>query len=228
MSLPVTRQELFSMWSDATLGTIDKTDMAPGIFTADRASHLTEATSSPIPGHSFYAQAEELLYIYHDEVADTGVSLWLAVGPDRFDVACCAVEPIPAGAAVEPVVDRYVRVATEASNHAGLTAIGMNQAGIDFDDANTFDTTASGAWFPVCIDGVAWCYIAPGEETTKNRMFRISSTMPGSVEESSSGSPTPTIDDVVGLAYASANNTAGTTQLRTRAIWSGPKLWKAL
>ncbi len=216
------------MWSDAALGTIDKTDMAPGIFTTDRGSHLTEATSTPNPGHGFYAQAEELLYIFHDEVADTGVSLWLAVGPDRFDVACCAAEPIPAGAVVEPVVDRYVRVATEASNHAGLTAIGLNQAGIDFDAQNTFDTAASGAWIPVCIDGVAWCYVAPGDILTKDRLFRVSSTQPGSVERSSSGSPQPTIDDVIGLAYLSADNSAGDTQVRSRAIFSGPKLWKAL
>lgn len=214
------------MWRDAALGTIARDDLAPGIFTFDRATHLTAATSTPFPGHAFYSQAEALLYIFHDEVEGTGVSLWLAIGPDRFDVACVAAEPIPAGAIVEPLIDKYVRVATEASNHAAAISMGANQAGIDFDDVSNPTTAASGAWIPVAVDGNIWAY---ANDTTLdfNRFCRVSATHPGVITRSSPGGGfKPEIDDPIGFTYQTV--AAGATPINTRILWTGHRLYRAL
>jgi hypothetical protein len=41
------------------------------------------------------------MYCYHDEIDDTGVSLWLAIGPDKFETAMLLKGPAAVGTGVE-------------------------------------------------------------------------------------------------------------------------------
>ena len=87
------------------------------------------------------------------EVDSTGVSLWLASGPDRFDVPCIAAEPIPAGAMLDLWYDKWVSLPTEPHQRP----LGFNQSGIDnMEDMNdaTQDTAVSGSWIRVAVDGI--------------------------------------------------------------------------
>lgn len=231
LSLPIDRQDLFNMWADAALGEIARDDLAPGVFTFDRATHISAATTTPNPGHALYAVFDRLLFIFHDEVDDTGVSLWLAVGPDRFDVACLAAEPIPAGAVVEPWFDKWVRVASDVSGPLNLIAMGANQQGIGIvsgsgNPLGPGATAASGTWIPVAIDGYIWTYVVD-KSLSQERWVRVSVGAPGSIEENVAGGEfQPLVDDPVGFAFN--NVTAGTTEMYERILWTGPRRYRSL
>lgn len=226
LSLPLTRQELFNMWATATVGTIAKTDLAPGVFTMDVGSDLTSATNTPEPGHTFYSHVDQLMFVFHDEIDNTGVSLWLAVGPDRFDVACLANSPIAAGAVVQPDYDKWVGVSTGASGSPAFqTAIGTNAQGINLNDPAIISTAASGTWIPVSIDGIVWGLI---EGTLNvNRWIRVDDSLPGHVVRSSNAFPAPDSDDVIGFGYI-ARSASSDTPVNTNFIWTGPRVINAL
>lgn len=153
-SEPITRQSLYNMWSTATLGTIAKGDLAPGVLSVETGTGLTDAPAVPEPGQVYWSLLDQLLFVWHDEVEGTGVSLWLAVGPDRFDTPCLADDPIPGGALVDCTgVDRHVKLHTVNAEPADI--IGCNQAGIGH-ALGAPSTSESGAWIPVAIDGI--CY----------------------------------------------------------------------
>lgn len=153
-SEPITRQDLYNLWSTATLGSIPKTDLAPGVLSVESDTALTDAPSSPEPGQMFWSKLDQLLFAWHDEIDGTGVSLWLAMGPDRFDTACIAAGPIAAGALVRPTGDnKWVEVHNAQETPVGV--IGCNQAGVPH-DLNAGSTAASGAWIPVAIDGIMY------------------------------------------------------------------------
>lgn len=167
----VTRQTLYNAWATATMGKVTETDLSPEIEDILMATNFSGVTE-PRPGRAFYHQADQILYIFHDAIdvmdsgGSTGVSLWLAVGPDRFETACLAAEPIPAGAVVEPTLDRWCRVCRpEGYNPIGDTntpiPIGINQSGLPDEGPwvqGAGITTPSGSWFRCAIDGFmrAW------------------------------------------------------------------------
>ncbi len=141
----VTRQTLYDLWANAALGTIVTGDLAPGTLPITVASTPTD---TPPPGQVWYDQTQKLWKTWFDEIDYTGCSLWLAWGPDRFDDAFIAAEPMPHGAAF--VLDRamggrYVRRATWTD--PGV--IGFVQ---------TPNTSPSGSWLVGGILGIcdAW------------------------------------------------------------------------
>ena len=150
-SEPVTRADLYTMWSTAALGTITADDLAPGTLSVVAASTISEAMAEPSPGQIIYSQAERLLYCWHDEVDDTGVSLWLSIGPDRFETACLAEEPIGGGMLVKSTSDRKIKL-LELGDDPAL-CIGLNQSNLGGQGANG-GTTESGAWCRVGVDGI--------------------------------------------------------------------------
>jgi hypothetical protein len=163
----VTRQTLFNIWKDATMSTVIEDDLAPTFQDVVMGSSFSDAPASAVPGELFYHQGEKLMYGFHDvmDVLDggtegTGVSLWLAMGPDRFECACLAAEPIPPGAIVSPYFDRWVRICRpDMANPKGdlnlPIPMGVNQSGLPQIDLfhGEGHTTPSGAWCAVGIEG---------------------------------------------------------------------------
>lgn len=175
----VTRQTLYDIWANATFSTIQSDDLAPTFQDIVMGSSFSDAPASAVPGELFYHQGEKLLYCYHDymDVLDggtdgTGISLWLAVGPDRFDTACIAAEPIPAGAIVEPWYDRWVKICRpDEANAIGDSQkpipIGANQSGLPQIDLyfGPGETAPSGTWINVGIDGMVRGWFPRGEDS---------------------------------------------------------------
>jgi hypothetical protein len=153
-SEPVTRQDLYNAWSTAALGLIVKDDLAPGTLSVESGNGLTEAPSSPHPGQMYWSQVDQLLFAFHDEVDNTGVSLWLAVGPDRFDTPGLLTGPAAGGALLQLTGDGK-KVSVVQPNDAPVSAIGCNQANI-LHTLGAPSTAASGTWVPVAIDGIMY------------------------------------------------------------------------
>lgn len=165
----VTRQDLFNAWADCSIPTIQEADLGAAFLAAKVGSDFSNAPSGPTPGQMFWHQHRKLAYIWHDAIEGTGVSLWLAIGPDRFECACLAAEPIPAGAVVETWFDRWVKVANTESNPEGRASepkyIGINQSGLpDPSEPWPGQTADSGTWISVGIDGILTAWF-PKEDT---------------------------------------------------------------
>ena len=158
---PIDRQDIFDAWTTADLEMLVEGDLGDGLVVVSTGTDFSDAPSSPMPGNLFYNVADNLLFCWFDEIDDTGVSLWLSIGPDRFDVPMIAAEPLPSGVPVEVVYDKWAGLPTEATQ----MPIGFNQSGIvnsitrndpvDRGGVTEFggDTTASGAWFRCAIEG---------------------------------------------------------------------------
>lgn len=133
----VSRQTLYNLWANGTLGAIDRADLHPQALVAD-IYVSTEPSFTVPPGKPWWDQKEQLLKIYFDEIDGTGVSLYLSIGPDRIDDAFLASEPIPRGAVVSvdtaQTAARWVRRALY--NDKVYLAVNNSQ-----------DTVASGTWF---------------------------------------------------------------------------------
>lgn len=165
----VTRQDLYNAWANASLPTLSESDLGDSFLAAKVGSDFSNVPGSPEPGQMFWHQHRKLAYVWTDVLDDTGVSLWLAFGPDRFECACLAAEPIPAGAVVEAWFDRWVKVANTESNPDGHASepkyIGINQSGLpDPSEPWPGDTAASGTWISVGIDGLLTAWF-PKEDT---------------------------------------------------------------
>lgn len=233
LSLPITRQDLFNMLSTAQVGTIDRDELVPGMATIDVVDYLTNATTSPQPGQFLHCERERRTYCWHDEVEGTGVSLWLAIGPDRFDVACIANSPVPAGAVVQLYHDRWVGMSTGASGHvalqraigtcpAGLRTYTLHQTGTVFEG---LQTQASGAWIPVSIDGIVFG-ITQGV-VTRDRWIRVQDGTVGRIVQNTSGGVGPLRDDAIGTApFQFIGST--TTPVASFFVWTGPRVINAL
>ena len=160
------------MWSQAVIPPIKNSDLDPAFSDIFRSSSFSDVSASlpnPNPGKLFFNQTSKIMYVWTDslDVCDTGdktgVSLWLAVGPDSFETACLAAEPIPAGAVVEPFYDRWVKVFNPNGANFGNSGVtntpaplGVNQTGIldEYTERSSYDdTAASGTWIRVVIDG---------------------------------------------------------------------------
>jgi hypothetical protein len=160
----VNRQTIYDLVANALGGEVSASDLGADV------QPLTSQTDvpTPYPGKLWFDLVDQLLKVYVDELDGTGVSVWLAIGPDRFDTAVLATEPIPFGAAVQIAGTGGRRVKlppspTDLRAIPGLDGvwedwkvIGFNQGGRDA--ASTRDTTESGAWLAAGIDGVmrAW------------------------------------------------------------------------
>jgi len=203
---PVTRQDLFDMWGSAAFTGVTVDDFADGFLPIVVGSTFSDAPSSPTPGQLFWHQTENLMFCYHDEVADTGVSLWLAIGPDRFDTAMFTKTAVAAGEAVELVgPGRTVQaiVPDEESRTELPVLCGFNQSGIDHGplllagqtpeplsnaSGETFwmgETSPTDSWIAVGVDGLVWAGSSPGSHPSEglsqwsNNRPLILSSVPG-------------------------------------------------
>lgn len=153
----VTRQTIYDLVNNAIGGTVQESDLSQGVLQMVTSS---EAPSSPYPGKPWFDQTDQLFKVYTDILDGTAVSLWLSVGPDRFDTAMIAAEPIPYGAAVQLTGDgRYAKLPPDP--------ISLDQMGkgyyewevakvVGFNNNGTMlaaETVDSGSWFACAIDG---------------------------------------------------------------------------
>ena len=160
------------MWTQATISTIEEEDLDPGYGLIAKGSGWSNAPADPSPGKAYFHQGDQLFYVWTDALdvddngRNTGVSLWLAWGPDRLETACLTAEPVPAGAGVVLTgTSRNVRLPYTADDKV----IGVNQSGIpDAKGPGQGDTAASGTWIRVAIDGIARVAVVrptPGTES---------------------------------------------------------------
>lgn len=157
---PITRQTLQSMW-DGSLSTIAQADLSDDFLITQSGTDFSDAPTSPVPGTLFFHKAENVMYCWHDEIDGTGVSLWLAIGPDKFETACLTNQPVEAAGPVDLVYDRVVAPAT-ANLQSPPWVLGFNQSGvhnpITINDGPTYGgvTAASGTWIRVGVDGLVY------------------------------------------------------------------------
>lgn len=171
-NFPVTRQTLLDQW-DGGLSGVGLDDFADGFMPIVTGSTFSDAPTAPQPGQFFWHLSENVMYVYHDEVADTGVSLWLAIGPDKFETPFLTTEEIPAGYPIEITVDRKVQVDRTNQITNGFQAmprlVGFNQSGINtpvgVNDGPTYggETAASGTWIRGGVDGIVYAAMENAE-----------------------------------------------------------------
>jgi hypothetical protein len=171
-SFPIDRQDLYDMWSTAALGAITEDELVDGFLSTANATTYSDIPSSPEPGAMAWVHEEQLMYQFHDVVDDTGVSLWLAVGPDAFETACLLAAPAFPGALVEPWYDRWVKPTSFTDSVLGdgvaFKAIGAVQSGVPYPlNHRAPDTLASGTWVRVGIDGLITGWIANSSEVSE-------------------------------------------------------------
>lgn len=238
----VTRQTLQDIWTQATIGNFQDDDFD---FIGDSslgvavASTWDSAPSGPQPGKLFYHQGEQLLYVWTDELDNTGVSLWLAIGPDVFESACLAKEPIPAGAVVEPWMDRWVKLGAPSTEQAQTNwyPIGVNQSGLpEPDDLYSEGVTSqSGAWIKVAIDGLPRAWFPKGDTGVSEANFGVPDHYNGTfwvgVLKSGSrfsgglsalgNSVANKIGNQVGVSLHASSHYSGSHHMYLRIKWSG-------
>lgn len=178
----ITRQTLADIWGDSTVSGVVTSDLDLDTVSAIVASDISSYTANPAPGSILYAQGEQLMYVYTDELDGTGVSLWLAIGPDVFECACIAAEPIPAGAVVQPFYDRWVKaVRPSGDGTTDFYPMGVNQSGLPdpFDIYTEGDTQASGSWIRVAIDGLPRTWFPKEDSGVSEGHFGTGNTFGG-------------------------------------------------
>lgn len=163
-----TRQTLFDLVANATIGTVAESDLSAEY----RSIQSQSDAPTPSPGLVWYDQTDKLMKVFTDEIDNTGCSCWLAFGPDRFDVAVYASEPIPFGAAVQLTGDgRGVKLPPSPTALGEMSyslarwevahVIGFNNNGNSVDAP----TAASGTWFSCAIEGFVWAWHPVNKDT---------------------------------------------------------------
>jgi hypothetical protein len=170
---PLTRQDIHDAWTTAALGSIVKDDLATGFLSVTVATSFSGMPSEPQPGDLMWVADEQTMFCWHDEVDDTGVSLWLAIGPDVFETACLLMEPAWPGSLMEPYIDRWVApVAYTASllgDGVNNRMIGNVHSGVPYPlNSRTPETLASGTWVRVGIDGFLYGWLANASGVSQN------------------------------------------------------------
>ncbi len=174
---PLTRQDLYDAWSTATVSALTASDLASDFLSITVASSFSDAPAVPGPGQCMWVADEQTMFCYHDEIDDTGVSLWLAVGPDVFETAVLLSEPAWPGSLIEPYFDRWVRPVqyTDSVLSDGVTnrMIGNVHSGVPYPlNSRTPETLASGTWVRGGIDGFLFGWI-PNPSGTSEAFYQI-------------------------------------------------------
>jgi hypothetical protein len=149
---PITRQTLYDMWSTATLSTLDTTSLSEDYMPIEVGTGISDRPSSPKPGQHYWDYGQQLMYVFFDEVDGTGASLWLACGPDRWEVAALCQGPIAAGGLVTLAYDRWITPYDPSQSPIG-NALGCVQSNVNWPSHLTCPTNQSGAWVSVGVDG---------------------------------------------------------------------------
>ena len=180
----VTRQTIYDLVSNAQGGTIETSDLSAVVFDIIVGSTATNPSN---PGLIWYDQTEMLLKGYVDVKDGTGCSVWVAMGPDRFDEIFLAGEHLPPGALcrIDPAGSgrTVARVAGHGSGD-GICVVCTNA------------TVPAGTWFAGAIEGFvkAWFPFKPvgdaspgsGGAEPNQSVFPISWN-PGGLGKSGSG-----------------------------------------
>jgi hypothetical protein len=171
----VTRQTIFDLWADAVGGNVQVSDLAEGM------EGVFAQTAEPVlrPGRLWWDETQQLMKFYCDEVDGTGCSLWLAMGPDRFDVPLLAVEPIPFGACVQLTGEgRKAQLPpgpeTSSTHKEWMWQVGRVVAFANSSPESQRNTTASGAWFAAAVDGLVWAWYPVGRQSGAGQAFLAS------------------------------------------------------
>ncbi len=152
----VTSQTLYDLIAGATPASVAAADFDGGLLTVIVGSN---ATNPETPGAWWYDQTEMLLKGYADQVDETGVSLWLSLGPDRFDEAFLAAEALPPGALCRFAPTGEGRQVLRVTGHGapdGICVVATNA------------TIPTGTWFAGTIEGFvkAWFPYKPVADTS--------------------------------------------------------------
>jgi len=171
---PLTRQDLYDAWTTAALSAVSADDLAANTLSVSVASTYSDAPASPAPGALMWVADEQTMYCFHDEIDDTGVSLWLAIGPDVFETACLLAEPAWPGALVEPFIDRFVAPVaytdSKIADGVRCRAIGNIHSGVPYPlNSRTPETLASGTWVRVGIDGFLFGWVPNASGSSAGR-----------------------------------------------------------
>lgn len=157
----VTRQTIYDLVANAVGGIVQASDLHSSVQTISTGSDAPTA----YPGKVWFDEVENLFKVYVDEIDGTGCSLWLAFGPDRFDIPMIASEPIPFGAAVQlagnaryaklpPGPLELVNLGYPAADAEAWKVVGFQNIGV----AESHTTAASGSWFNCAVEGVVWTW----------------------------------------------------------------------
>lgn len=158
----VTRQTIYNLLANATGGVVYASDVSADVIMIASQSEAPD----PSPGKLWWDQTDNLLKVYVDMLDGTTVSVWQAIGPDRFDVIMYATEPLPFGAAVQPsgTGKRHAQLPPDPLtlfNMGWRTAmweawkvVGFNNNG----PSALHETVQSGTWFACAVDGYVWYY----------------------------------------------------------------------
>lgn len=183
---PVNRQTLFDVWNLAVGSTIDEDDLDTSTI---RPAVTQTDPPTPAAGRLWFDKYDQVMKVFIDELDGTGISLWTAFGPDRYEIAVLATEPIPFGAAVMFTGDgRKVKLPPDVT-----TLNGYNQAQLDdayariigFNNQTptpSHNTAASGTWFACAIEG--FCHIwYPANKNTGAQWLASSAGYDGLIED---------------------------------------------
>lgn len=162
----VTRQTLYDLVALASIGTVDGSDMAAGTMPILSQS-LPPDDAQLTPGLVWWDQTEQLMKVWTDMIDGTGCSVWLAFGPDRFDIAALATEPLPFGAAVQ--FANHLREVKLPLDPGSLSALGDSNGRLEhckvigFQNKTTLSgitapTADSGTWVAVAVQGICWAW----------------------------------------------------------------------
>lgn len=217
----VTRQTLYNMWANGTLGQIDAADLSENIVSIITGTGETNGSLSP--GLILFDGYDQLWKVWVDARDNTGVSLWLAFGADRTDDAFLAAEPIPAGAAVriDPTNGgRWVRRVAGWLD-SGVVAFSQKES-----------TAASGTWFAGGTMGIvyAWFPIKPAGNTETGPQGCLVSRAcvpvtwaPGGLGENPGGFAYPAVLYGVPLYNVAPTTTVSEGSVRAQIFFTGPR-----
>jgi hypothetical protein len=202
----VTSQTLHDMIETATITGLTAADLAGS------AQIVFSDASPPDPSlYSFWFEThhyEPLLRVYARPF-----NIWLAAGPDRFEIPFRATEPIFRGAAL---VSGGASLCSIAGTNASLNWIGFAQ-----------DSAASGTWVPVAHCGVGWVAADPHGAPVATRAFGLVGAVAGkttSLNYVTASTATSPLAFGIYLDNPQAGQTwTGCSLLGVRAFIWGPK-----
>jgi hypothetical protein len=168
----VTRQTLYDLVYNAIGATVQQSDLSSDVLPIMAQS---SPPNNPPPGMFWFDQTDQLMKVFVDVIDDTGCSIWLSVGPDRFDVACLAGEPLPFGAAlVFSGAGRTVQLPpdwpalSQNTSYTNMRFEHLKVVGFQNENNNadhTASTVASNSWFPMAVSGLVWAWNVMGDNT---------------------------------------------------------------
>lgn len=168
----ITRQTIYNLVANAQGGLVGAADLDSTVLTIVSQS----SPPTPVPGLLWWDKTSQLLKLYVDVLDGTGVSVWCAIGPDRFDIPMLAANHLPFGAAVQllgtgrrailPPDPITLRAITPTNNQIweNWKVVGFNQGASGQDPGGALSaqssnaTTASDAWFACAVDGICWSW----------------------------------------------------------------------